>query len=140
MTYTVQQTVISRHCAQALIDAALSQAQIGEVAICAAVVDANGRLKGYMAMDGAPLIAEHLAQQKARSALLGLSTGQLGDAMQNNPAQMLSMGLHESINFLAGGQPIFIDGEVVGALGVGGATPEQDDLCATSAIASVIKP
>ena len=137
MSFTVTQTLISRHCAQALVDAALSQAQTGQIAICAAVVDATGRLKAYMAMDGAPMVAEKMAQEKARAALLGLSSGQLGEAMESSPAGMLSMGLQDSINFLAGGQPIFIEGEIVGAIGIGGSTPEQDDVCALAALASI---
>jgi uncharacterized protein GlcG (DUF336 family) len=134
MKTSISIPALSFEMSQALVSAAVTQAEQLGLKVCAAAIDNTGRLKAYLSMDGAPLIAERMVQQKAQTALLGLSSAQLGDAMQGAPAQMLSMGLQPGVNYLAGGVPVFSGDQVIGALAVGGATPEQDEACARAAL------
>ena len=88
-------------------------------------------------MDDAPLPSIEVAQDKAYTALLGVPSGDLFEMVQGDPALRASMPGIARVTMIAGGVPIRIDGRLVGAIGVGGGTPEQDMQCATAALNSV---
>lgn len=138
MKNTHQINTLSYELAQSLVIKAQSIAAEQALAVCVAVVDSTGRLKAYVAMDGASPIAEEMAIKKAKTALLGLTSAQLGEVMQAAPAAMLSMGVSNNISYLGGGVPIMLDEQLIGAIAVGGATPEQDEACAQAALNAVL--
>lgn len=138
MKNTHQINTLSHELAQSLVIKAESIAVEQGVAVCVAVVDSTSRLKAFLAMDGAAPIAEEMAIKKAKTALLGLTSAQLGAAMQETPAQLLSMGVSPQISYMGGGVPIVVDEQLIGAIAVGGATPEQDEACATAALKEVL--
>lgn len=134
MKNTHQINTLSHELAQSLVIKAESIAVEQGIAVCVAVVDSTSRLKAFLAMDGAAPIAEEMAIKKAKTALLGLTSAQLGTAMQETPAQLLSMGVSSQISYMGGGVPIVVDEQLIGAIAVGGATPEQDEACAMAAL------
>lgn len=123
--------------AQSLLTAALKIARGQGVAVAIAVVDASGQLKAFLAMDQAPWVATELCQRKAKTALLGLESGELGRALADQPALMQSFGAVSGVTLLAGGVPVRSGDQVVGAIGIGGGTPEQDADIARQALAAV---
>jgi len=118
-------------CAGALLalNAALAKARELGVPENIAVVDAGGNLLSFARMDGARFFAQHSAISKAQSAAsLRMRTGQLPPQFGVDLA--LATG-NRSIN-LAGGLPIELDGELIGAIGVSSG-PDPDDIAVAEA-------
>lgn len=129
-----QESHLSLAAAQQLSQAAQKAATEAGIQIVCAIVDANGRCKQLSVMDGAPVIADQMALQKAQTALLGMPNDALGEALQSSLANFHSLLKQAQTNFLAGGLPIAADGKIIGAIGIGGATTEQDLACAKAAL------
>jgi glc operon protein GlcG len=90
---------------------------------CIAVVDAGGNLLAYARVDGAVVLAVQPAIAKAStSAALGAPTGGIPFEFGAN----LAFASHGGITNLGGGFPIIYKGELLGAIGVGSGTTEQD--------------
>lgn len=90
---------------------------------CIAVVDAGGNLLAFARVDGAAVLAREPAIAKAAtSAALGAPTGGIPFEFGAN----LASASQGAIVNLGGGLPIILNGEVLGAIGVGSGTTEQD--------------
>jgi uncharacterized protein GlcG (DUF336 family) len=90
---------------------------------CIAVVDAGGRLLAFARVEGAAVLAKEPSIAKAEtSASIGAPTGGIPFEFGAN----LGSASHGSIVNLGGGFPIVLDGQVIGAIGVGSGTTEQD--------------
>lgn len=135
MKLETTQAVISHQAALVAVTAALEYAAEQGWAISVAVVDSNGRLRAFAQMDGALLISEAGAVRKARTALVGLPSADLAVALAEDPPALLAFAQLPEMALLGGGIPIMARGEVIGAIGVGGASSaEQDIECATAAL------
>lgn len=120
-------TVLAR---QAL-DAALAAAAGEGLAMSIALVDQGGYPFCLERMDGAGLMTAQVAIDKARtSALMRAPSRALADRVAGDPALLR---LTEYLP-MAGGLPIMVDGHCVGAIGVSGGTPDQDELVGTAGL------
>lgn len=114
--------------AEKALTAAQSAAAAAGVHVAIAVVDANGDLVDFVRLDGAPSLAVTTSQGKARAAVLfGLPTKAVQDAIaagQPIQARLTAppLGANELTPF-QGGVPIFDDGKLIAAIGVGGSAP-----------------
>src|SRR5258708_35279155 len=74
MTKAVMKHGISSELAQKMVDAAVAKA--GEIGVRenVAILDDGGNLKAFSRMDGAPILCIEIAQNKAYTALFGVST------------------------------------------------------------------
>jgi len=125
---------INRHAAMAIVDAAVTKAMELDVPQVVAVLDESGLLKAFCRMDGAALVAIETAQHKAFTALYGLPSGDLFDAIKSDPALLISMPQVSRLTLIGGGVPITVGNTVVGAIGVSGGTVDQDIECAHAAL------
>jgi len=100
-----------------------------------AILDAGGNLKYFLRQDDAFLGSVQIAQLKANtSAKFPFSTKQVGEITQRVPGIAFVPGL---VTF-EGGLPIKTGGgEHVGAIGVSGASAEQDGQCAQAGLDAV---
>ena len=100
-----------------------------------AIVDNGGNLKFFLREDDAFLKSIEIAQLKAgTSAGFPFSTKQIGEITTKIPGIAFVPGI---VTF-EGGLPILTaDGKQVGAIGVSGATAEQDGMCAQAAVDAV---
>jgi uncharacterized protein GlcG (DUF336 family) len=104
-----------------------------------AIVDGGRELIAFARMDGALLASIEISQGKAYTARsMNMNTADIGPLTQ--PGQPL-FGIETSharplITF-GGGQPLRVDGEIVGAVGVAGGTVDQDDEVASAAVTSL---
>jgi uncharacterized protein GlcG (DUF336 family) len=129
---------ISSELAQKMVDAAVAKAGELGVAENVAIFDDGGNLKAFVRMDGAPILAIGIAQNKAYTALFGVSTQDLFNFMQSDPSLLAGMPTIPRLAAWGGGFPIKVNGEVVGAIGVSGAPLVQNDVdCASAALALV---
>lgn len=61
----------------------------------------------------------------------------LAEGVQSLPAVMASMLSLPHVNLTLGGYPLSLGGAVVGAIGAGGGTPEQDQVVAEAGAAAL---
>lgn len=119
---------ITLEIAENVIRSAKARAQKIGVAMNIAVVDAGGHLKAFERMDGAWLGSIDIAIGKARTArYFDMDTGDLGKLSKPGaPAYMIEVSNGGLISF-PGGVPLETsEGDIVGAIGVSGGIPKQD--------------
>jgi len=121
-----------------MVDQAVAKARELGVSENVAILDDGGNLKAFSRMDGAPIPTIEMAQNKAYTALLGVSTQDFFNFIQRDPSLLAGIPTLSRVAAWGGGFPIKVDGEVVGAIGVSGAPTVQNDVdCASSALALV---
>ncbi|WP_030017104.1 GlcG/HbpS family heme-binding protein [Streptomyces monomycini] len=122
--------------ADALMEAARAAAADLGVKGSVSVLDAGGHLLGFRRDDTAVLISGETSTRKAYTALqLDAPTADLVDAVRPDGLfHTLPTALDRPLLFIAGGVPVHRDGRLIGAIGVGGGAPEQDDRIARAAI------
>jgi len=74
MANVVKKHSISSELAQKMVDAAVAKAREIGVSENVAILDDGGNLKAFSRMDGAPIPTIEIAQNKAYTALFGVST------------------------------------------------------------------
>lgn len=125
--------------AQQAVAVAIAAAGQLEVGIVVFVVDRGGHPLALVRMDAAPRFSVEVAHKKAwTAASSGSRTDMLRDVVNADPA--LLHGLQPGVEmFMAvgGGAPILVGGELAGAVGVSGATEDQDQQIADAAAASI---
>ena len=140
---TRQQVKLNLAGAEHIIRGAMARARSLKVAVNIAVVDEGGHLLAFARMDGARPGSSYTAITKATTAAtMRRPTGPVGG---NPPDTRLNLALEQAaaasggkITTLYGGVPILVDGQVIGAVGVGRATGEQDAEAARAGISTLV--
>jgi uncharacterized protein GlcG (DUF336 family) len=125
--------------ASMIVDQALARGRIlGLPALTVAVLDAHGCLVSFKREDGSSLLRAEIAQAKAWGALgMGMGSRAIAQRAATQPS------FFSAVNALAGGRIIPVPGGVlirssdkiiVGAVGITGATSDQDETCAVAGI------
>jgi glc operon protein GlcG len=115
--------------------AAIAEGKKNGWTVAAAVVDPGGALVYFERIDGTQNASSEIAVGKARTAAtFKRPTKLLEEAVASGRQGFLS--LPNAIT-LEGGIPLIIDGKIVGAIGVSGATSQQDGVCAQAGIQAV---
>jgi uncharacterized protein GlcG (DUF336 family) len=136
MTNVVKKHSISYELAQKMVNEALAKARELGVTENVAILDDGGNLKAFGRMDGAPILSIEMAQNKAYTALFGVSTQDFFNFIQRDPSLLAGIPTLARVAAWGGGFPIKVDGEVVGAIGLSGAPTVQNDVeCARAALA-----
>jgi uncharacterized protein GlcG (DUF336 family) len=91
-----------------------------------AVLDSGGHLVMLERMDGTPLGSIDAAKDKAYSAVLYRRPTKVFQDLVGQGGPNLRLLRLAGASPLEGGIPIIVDGKIVGAIGVSGATSEQD--------------
>src|ERR1700730_9206046 len=114
--------------AQLVVKAAVAKAkEIGQP-MNIAVVDAGTNLTAFVRMDGAWLGSIDIAINKAFTAkAFDISTRELGrNSQPGDQFLVIHVSNHNRVMIFAGGIPLELNGQVVGAVGVSGGSGEQD--------------
>jgi glc operon protein GlcG len=130
--------------AEKILAAAKAKAAEMQLKVNVAVADDGGHLIALQRMDGARPASLYTAITKASaSATLRAPTGPLPvgtkepDVWLNLSLQIAAGQSGGKLTTLKGGVPIIMDGQVIGAVGVGGGSGEQDVEIATAGIAAL---
>lgn len=120
--------------AQKMIAAAAAKAtEIGQPQ-CITVVDTGGHMIAFLRMDGAFVQSIDSSMRKAMTAAsYGTPTG----GIPEGPDIRLAIATDGKRINLPGGFPIIVDGHVIGAIGIGSGTGEQDVQCAKAGLATI---
>ncbi|MGB9467486.1 MAG: heme-binding protein [Candidatus Acidiferrum sp.] len=117
---------------------ALAEAEKNHWNVAVAIVDTSGNLVYYEKMDNTQIGSANVAIEKARTAALFKRPSKaFQDAMAASPDGVRILSL-KGVVALEGGIPLVMDGKIVGAIGVSGATSAQDGQCAKAG-ADVLK-
>jgi glc operon protein GlcG len=117
---------------------ALAEAEKNHWNVAVAVVDTGGNLVYYEKMDNTQIGSGNVAIEKARtSALFKRPTKAFQDTLAAGGDGLRVLSL-KSVIAIEGGIPLVMDGKIVGAIGVSGATSAQDAQCAKAG-ADVLK-
>jgi glc operon protein GlcG len=128
-------TFLTQATAQKMAAACEAKAKAEGWKIIIAIVDDGGNLKHFSRMDDSFLISIEVAQMKANtSAGIPFSTKKFGEISQ----QVKGLELVPRTATFAGGLPIITaSGKHIGAIGVSGASSDQDEACAQAGLDAV---
>ena len=127
----VNEASLGWQAAQLAVRAAADKATELGVAINAAVVDRGGNLLAFVRMNGAFLHSISIAEDKAYTATsFGFATEQWGDILKDDRNLREGLMQRDRLVMIGGGIPLVINGERVGAIGVSGASEDEDTVCA----------
>ena len=110
------------------------------LSVTAAVVDEGGHLISLGRMDGAPPLSPQIAEAKAVGAAMLLRDGaSLLQMSQDRPDFFRAVDRLVRMPLIPGpgSLPIKRDGMTIGAVGVSGAKPDEDLICAHPGLASI---
>ncbi|MGQ0619926.1 MAG: GlcG/HbpS family heme-binding protein [Panacagrimonas sp.] len=139
MQIAISESNISWEAAARITHAAVEYGRIQGLKVCAAVVDRNGSLISLLRIPGAPFHSTDIATDKAYTAAsFGLATGEWAKVLpQHSAAVQQGVPLRPRMVLFGGGIPVIHEGHCVGAVGVSGATEEQDVECARKGLEAV---
>jgi glc operon protein GlcG len=131
-------TPISLEQAKKVIAAAEAEAQKNNWPVVITVVDTGGWVVAVHRLDNTQLGSIPFAEDKARTAVLFRRPSKaFEDAVAGGGIGLRVLGLRGATPY-DGGVPIFVDGKIIGAIGVSGMLPQQDGQVANAG-ASALK-
>jgi uncharacterized protein GlcG (DUF336 family) len=121
--YLRQTQELTHEAALIILQGAIAKANEMRVPQCIAIVDTGSNLLAFVRMDGAKILSQLSATQKAITAVSSrVPTG----GVPTDIELKLALATSGNLTNLKGGLPIVINGQVVGAIGVGSGTGDQD--------------
>ncbi|MGH9886220.1 MAG: GlcG/HbpS family heme-binding protein [bacterium] len=122
---------ISVEVARKLAATAIAEGKKNGWTVAVAIVDTAGDLVFFERMDNTQAASTIVSQEKARTAArFKRPTKAFEDALGGGRQAILGL---PGVTPLEGGLPLVIEGKIVGAIGVSGATSPQDGVCAQAA-------
>ena len=123
MEFTRSTQSLTHSAVMAMLTAAIGEAErIGQPQ-CIVIVDASGELLGEIRMTGAKYLSRKSARSKARTAAsIGAPRAALPEAVRPH----IAAATQGEITGLGGGLPIYVGADLVGGIGVGSGSPDQD--------------
>jgi glc operon protein GlcG len=130
--------------AELIVTGAKKKAEGLKLKVNVAVVDDGGHLLSFARMDGARPASGYTAITKAvTAATFRQETGPLPP--RGEPDVLLNLSLQNAaasgggkLTTLKGGVPVLVQGQIIGAVGVGGGTGEQDAQVARAGIEKLL--
>lgn len=135
MDKTLPISSLTLEAAQFLAQKAVDKANELGLKMNIAVVDTAGNPLVVLRMPGAPLPANDFAQKKAyTAAAFKAPTSGWKDKLDGRPVVMTGLAQHPRVAMFGGGEPVLLEGQLVGAIGVAGGSEDQDIVCAQAAL------
>jgi uncharacterized protein GlcG (DUF336 family) len=138
MTTVATTADVTMEQAEAIVQAALRKARETDLLMNVAVVDTGGNLKSFIRMDGAWLGSIDIDIKKARTArLFDMESGDLEPMVQPGKSLYHIEFSNGGLIPFPGGIPLKTnDGQVVGAVGASGSTPDNDRAVAQAGVSA----
>lgn len=128
--------ILTDEATEIIISSVLKKASDLERKVCISVYGSQGTELAYFKMTKAPELCSQIARDKAyTSACFGVATTDWQEILKNEDERVLS-GLSQVKGFMTfgGGIPILVDGELIGGVGVSGASENEDVMCAQAGV------
>ena len=137
-TVAVPQSVVSAEAVSVALEAAVAKAAELGVKINVAVADSGGNLSGFLRMPGAFVQSIDIAIDKAYAAAgFGFSTKDWMKLIGHDDGMKFGFSARPRLVVFGGGLPLRVNGELIGGIGVSGASEEQDEVCARAALDAI---
>ena len=134
MGFTKKANILTHTGVLAMLSAAIAKAEELERPQYITIVDPAGVPLAQFKMTGAKFLSRESATSKALTAASnGAPSADVPEAVR--PAIAAATG--GAVTGLAGGLPIIIDGELIGGIGIGSGTPDQDLAVARAALQAI---
>jgi glc operon protein GlcG len=122
---TIEKKVLSLDAARRVIAAAEAEARARSLGVVIVVVDDAGTIIQLSRMDGAQVASVNVGIGKARTAAIYRRPSRVFEEQISN-GRVAALALADATP-LQGGVPILVDGQIVGAVGVSGDSPQADE-------------
>ncbi len=122
--------------AKVLIDGATQKSIEMKIPMCIAVTDESGHLMAFERMDGGKVSSSPIAIDKAFTG----AVARKGTHVYNELCQpgKSTFGIHVTngghFSIIGGGFPVFVDGQIVGGIGISSGTAAEDQVVAEYAL------
>lgn len=124
--------------ASVIVDKAIAKGREMKIRpLCVAVLDDGGHVKALKREDGASILRPQIAIGKAWGSLgMGESSREIGQRLKERPAFLgaLSAMSEGKVVPVPGGVLILKDNTIIGAVGISGASSDEDEACAIEGI------
>ena len=122
---TIDKKALSLAAARKIIEASETEAKARGLGVVTVVVDDAGNIIQLSRMDNAQIASVNVGIGKARTAAIYRRPSRIFEE-QIKEGRVAALALADATP-LQGGVPVFMDGKVVGAVGVSGDTPQVDE-------------
>lgn len=134
MDYTQNTLILTHKAVMKMLNAAIAKAEEGGQPQCIVIVDASGEVLGEIRMTGAKYLSRKSAYAKARTAAsIGAETTIIPDHVRPH----IAAATGGEVTGLGGGLPIRLKGILLGGIGVGSGSPDQDIAVAQAALGAI---
>lgn len=130
----ITRTTLSHSAVMKMLQAGIAKAEEIATPQCIVIVDQSGELLGEIRMTGAKFLSRKSALAKALTAA---SIGNPGTNIPDEVRPFIAAATSGLVSGLPGGFPIKIGNEVIGGIGVGSGTGEQDIMVVIAALKSI---
>lgn len=133
--------ILTDEATETIVSSVLKKATELEKRVCISVYASHGAELAYFKMSKSPELSSQIARDKAyTSACFGVATTDWQEILKNENERVLS-GLTRVKGFIAfgGGLPVLIDGELIGGIGVSGASENEDVMCAQAGVDAFLR-
>lgn len=138
MKVVVNQPCIAWEAAHRAAEAAVRHAESLGVRINVGVTDATGNLMAFLRMPGAFPQSSQIAIDKAYTAGgFGFPTAQWMSVFGEDEGMKLGFSAQPRLIVFGGGLPLRVEGQLVGGIGVSGASAAQDAECARAGLRAI---
>jgi uncharacterized protein GlcG (DUF336 family) len=127
-TYAPYGESIKLEQARKVADAALAESAKRNWPMCISVVGPSGDLIFFEKMDDCQYASIQISQHKARAAARYRRSTVVFERLLGRGAFFSYLPTLDDVIASRGGNPIIVDGKIIGAIGVSGGTGSQDDL------------
>ena len=121
----IEKTALTLDGAKKIAAVAEAKAKSENARVVIAVVDEGGSLLLLERLDDTQVASVNVGIDKARTAAIYRRPSKVFEDQVKN-GRVSALALHGAVA-LQGGVPIIVDGKVIGAVGVSGETPSQDE-------------
>jgi uncharacterized protein GlcG (DUF336 family) len=132
---------VDRDTAHVIVTAAQGHALAKDLAVTVAVVDAGGQLVLLDRMDGAFPLSARIAEAKAQGSAVWQRDGHvIAEQQSGRPAFVAAVSELSRLPLIPGAGSVVVrdgSGTVLGAVGVSGATADEDRACAEAGAGAV---